>query len=443
MAKTAAQFVCQACGSSFSKWSGRCLSCGAWDSLVEANIGTAATKLPARQKLESLDKIEAKAVDRARLASGLREVDAVLGGGFVPGSLVLLSGDPGIGKSTLVLQLAFNLAHKKKILYVSGEESAHQIKMRAERTSGDSAKMSFDFLSSTDIDQVLAQAGSGDYDLIIVDSIQTMVSSMLAAAAGTISQITNNTNRILQAAKSTHTIFVIIGHVTKEGNLAGPKLLEHLVDTVLYLQGDRYGQLKILRSVKNRFGSTNEVGVLEMTDKGLIEVANPSAMLIAERQDLPGSVVFVAIEGSRPILVEVQALVSPSVFGYPKRTAAGVDLNRLNVLAAVMTKRGSVNLSSSDIYVNIIGGIKVNEPAVDLAIILAIASAFYNKPLPKKIVTFGEVGLSGEIRSVNMIDRRLAEAKRLGFDSAIVPPNSKGENVVKVSTISQAISKIK
>lgn len=418
------------------------MSCGAWDSLVEVTTSQATAKLPTRLTLESLDEVKVQAANR--LPSGLAEVDLVLGGGFVAGSLVLLSGDPGIGKSTLVLQLAFNLTQaSKKVLYVSGEESAQQIKMRADRMFGGDAKLAFDFLSSTDIDQVLAQAQGGEYDMIIVDSIQTMSSVGLAAAPGTISQITNNTNRILQVAKSTQTTFVIIGHVTKEGNLAGPKLLEHLVDTVLYLQGERYGQLKILNTVKNRFGSTSEVGIFEMTDKGLSEVADPSAMLLAERQDLPGSIIFPAIEGSRPILVEVQALVSPSVFGYPKRTAAGVDLNRLNVLAAVMTKRANINLSSSDIYVNIIGGIKVSEPAVDLAIILAVASAFYNKPLPKNLTAFGEVGLSGEIRSVTMSDRRLTEAKKLDFTQAITPPSCKGAGVTRVSTITEAINKIK
>lgn len=417
------------------------MSCGAWDSLVEMSTSSSAVKLPAKIKLEKLSDLEIKHFNR--IGSGISEVDGVLGSGFVAGSLVLLSGDPGIGKSTLVLQLAANIASGHRVLYVSGEESAHQIKLRAGRILEGSTTPKFEFLGSTDIDQVLAQASSGDFDFIIIDSIQTMSSASLSAAPGTISQITNNTNRLLQTAKQTNTTFIIIGHVTKEGNLAGPRLLEHLVDTVLYLQGERYGQLKLLRSVKNRFGSTNEVGVLEMTDKGLVEVSDPSALLLDERQDLPGSVVFPAIEGSRPILVEVQALVSPSVFGYPKRTAAGVDLNRLNVLAAVATKRGSINLSSSDIYVNIVGGIRVNEPAIDLAIILAIASAFYNQPLASDLVAFGEVGLSGEIRSVPMTDRRLAEANKLGFKKAIVPPNTKSSNVTNVRTIIEAVNKIK
>ncbi len=441
MAKQKAQFVCQACGSNFSKWSGRCLSCGAWDSLVEVVASSAEVKLPSRIQPEKLNNQVVQ--QTVRIRSGLGEVDTVLGGGFVPGSLVLVSGDPGIGKSTLVLQLASNIASQKKVLYVSGEESLHQIALRSHRIFGSSEELKFDFLGITDIDQVLSQADSGEYDLIIVDSIQTMSSSSLAASPGTISQITNNTNRLLASAKKNNTTFIIIGHVTKEGNLAGPRLLEHLVDTVLYLQGEHYGQIKLLRSVKNRFGSTNEVGMLEMTDKGLIEVSDPSTILLSERQDLPGSVVYPAIEGSRPVLVEVQALVSPSVFGYPKRTAVGVDLNRLSVLAAVMTKRGGINLSSSDIYVNIVGGIRVNEPAVDLAIILAIASAFYNKSLASDLIVFGEVGLSGEVRSVPMTDRRLAEAIKLGYKTAIAPPNTKAPNLIRVATIVEAIKKIK
>lgn len=417
------------------------MSCGAWDSLVEVVASSAEVKLPSRIQPEKLNNQVVQ--QTVRIRSGLGEVDTVLGGGFVPGSLVLVSGDPGIGKSTLVLQLASNIASQKKVLYVSGEESLHQIALRSHRIFGSSEELKFDFLGITDIDQVLSQADSGEYDLIIVDSIQTMSSSSLAASPGTISQITNNTNRLLASAKKNNTTFIIIGHVTKEGNLAGPRLLEHLVDTVLYLQGEHYGQIKLLRSVKNRFGSTNEVGMLEMTDKGLIEVSDPSTILLSERQDLPGSVVYPAIEGSRPVLVEVQALVSPSVFGYPKRTAVGVDLNRLSVLAAVMTKRGGINLSSSDIYVNIVGGIRVNEPAVDLAIILAIASAFYNKSLASDLIVFGEVGLSGEVRSVPMTDRRLAEAIKLGYKTAIAPPNTKAPNLIRVATIVEAIKKIK
>jgi DNA repair protein RadA/Sms len=301
----------------------------------------------------------------------------------------------------------------------------------------------FEFLATTDVDEVLAYAQTGGYQLVVVDSIQTMVSQNLSGSAGTTSQITNNTNSLVRLAKSTNTSFIIIGHVTKEGNVAGPRLMEHLVDTVLYLEGERYGLLKLLRSVKNRFGATNEVGMLEMTEAGLVAVKNPSEALLQERQELPGSVVFVGMEGSRPILVEVQALVSPSVFGYPKRVADGFDLNRLGLLCAVMQKRGGINLSSQDVYVNIVGGIKLSEPAIDLAIILAIASASSGKIIKPSTVVFGEVGLSGEVRSVNMSNLRLREASKLGYKNAVVPSSAKGQNYLGVTTIAEAIKSLK
>ncbi len=443
MAKQTAQFMCEACGATFAKWSGKCLNCGAWETITEANTVQLAPgqKAVSRVKASKLSAVEARAVER--ISVGIGEVDNVLGGGLVPGSLVLLAGDPGIGKSTLVLQLASNVSHVQRVLYVSGEESPSQIKLRASRLSG--ITTDFDFLASTDADQVMAQAASGEYDLIIVDSIQTMVSTDATAAISTVSQITNITARIMNVAKATHTAFIIIGHVTKEGNVAGPRVLEHLVDAVVYLEGEKFGSLKVLRAQKNRFGSTSEVGVMEMTDKGLMAVENPSAMLLEERQYLPGSVVFATMEGSRPILVEVQALVSPSVYGYPKRTAVGVDINRLGLLAAVMTKRGGVNLSSSDTYVNIVGGLKVQEPAIDLAIILAIASAHKGIALPSELMAFGEVGLSGELRSVSFASRRLEESSRLGFNTAIVPPQTKAQASIvlhRAKTIAEAITYI-
>lgn len=445
MAKPQTKFVCQNCGATASKWSGKCMQCGAWDSMVEEvavskMTGNKISALPSAEKVQSLSTIESNQTPRIATASS--EVDTVLGGGLVPGSLILLAGDPGIGKSTLVLQLAADISGKqaKKVLYVSGEESASQIKLRAERIKG--LNEGFDFLATTNLDQVLAQAFSNDYDIIIVDSIQTMASGSVSSAAGTISQITNGANALMQAAKSTNTAFIIIGHVTKEGNLAGPRLLEHLVDTVLYLEGERYGMMKFLRAIKNRFGSTNEVGVLEMTEKGLLPLTNPSGILLEERSKSPGSVVFAAMEGTRPLLVEVQALVSPSVFGYPKRTAVGVDINRLGLLAAVMTKRGGINLSSSDVYVNIVGGLKISEPALDLAIILAIASAQKNIIIDESLVVFGEVGLSGEIRSVNNADRRLKEAHALGFQGAITPPSVKTKGAIATKSIADAIKTI-
>ena len=439
MAKSTTQFICQSCGATTSKWSGKCMSCGSWDSLVESvqqkMSGNKITDLPSAVSVEKISEI--KSSKTPRITTGSEEVDTVLGGGIVPGSLILLAGDPGIGKSTLVLQLAGDVSKNCRVLYISGEESANQVRLRSERIKG--LNENFEFLASTDLDQVLAQTFTGDYDLIIVDSIQTMASKSVASSAGTVSQITNGANALMQAAKSTHTAMIIIGHVTKEGNLAGPKLLEHLVDTVLHLEGEKFGGVKFLRSVKNRFGSTNEVGVLEMTDSGLKPLANPSGLLLEERSPSPGSVVFATMEGTRPLLVEVQALVSPSVFGYPKRAAVGVDINRLGLLAAVMTKRGGINLSTSDIYVNIVGGLKISEPAVDLAIILSLASASKNIILDSSMVVFGEVGLSGEIRSVNSADRRLKEARKLGFTKAIVPPLVMGKDLLKPRSISEAL----
>ena len=417
------------------------MQCGAWDSLVETVV-VGKSKTHANQiakKPEQFKSIESS--NESRIPTGNTEVDSVLGGGIVPGSLVLLAGDPGIGKSTLVLQLAAEIAKRNKVLYVSGEESASQVKLRGSRVKD--LHTEFDFLATTDIEDILSLAQSSDYGLIIVDSIQTMTSQDLSGAAGTTSQITNNTNSLVRAAKSTNTAFIIIGHVTKEGNVAGPRIMEHLVDVVLYLEGERYGLLKMLRGVKNRFGATNEVGMLEMTEAGLKAVDNPSEALLQERQELPGSVIFVGLEGTRPILVEVQALVSPSVFGYPKRVADGFDINRLGLLCAVMQKRGGINLSTQDVYVNIVGGIRLSEPAIDLAIILAIASAASGKLINSKTVVFGEVGLSGEIRSVNMPSVRLKEAHKLGFDSAVVPYSIKDKNCHAVKTIAEAIKTLK
>ena len=419
------------------------MQCDAWDSLVENPVlNTSSRKGGVYAPSKKPDKFhEIEYSENSRIGTGNSEVDSVLGGGIVPGSLVLLAGDPGIGKSTLVLQLAGDISKNKKVLYVSGEESAAQVKLRGGRIKD--LNTDFEFVATTDVDEVLSHTHGGNYDLIIVDSIQTMSSQSLSGAAGTTSQVTNNTNSLVRAAKDTNTAFIIIGHVTKEGNVAGPRLMEHLVDTVLYLEGERYGLLKMLRSVKNRFGATNEVGMLEMTEMGLKAVSNPSEALLMERQELPGSVIFVGMEGTRPILVEVQALVSPSVFGYPKRVADGFDLNRLGLLCAVMQKRGGVNLRTQDVYVNIVGGIKLAEPAIDLAIILAIASASSGKIINPGAVVFGEVGLSGEIRSVNMSNLRLQEAKKLGFNKAIVPASIKGINYYGAKTIADAIKNLK
>lgn len=437
MPKTSTQFVCQACGATSPRWAGKCPECTAWNSLVETQSTPIIKGRRSSANVLQPEKLASIDVSRyPRIDTEIRDLNQVLGGGLVVGSVILLSGDPGIGKSTLVLQLAANISKTKPVLYVSGEESTNQIKLRAERLGLTDADL--DLLAETNTDAVAATIAAGKYGLIIVDSIQTMATEALTGGAGSVGQITASSQMLQAVAKSHHAAMIIIGHVTKEGSIAGPKILEHLVDVVLYLEGDKYGSFKALRGIKNRFGSTNEVGIFEMKEQGLVEVANPSEALLAERQSGPGSVVVATLEGTRPLLVEVQALVSTTVFGYPKRTAAGFDLNRLNLLAAVLTKRSGLNLSNQDIYVNVVGGLKVAEPAIDLAIILSIASAFTGQALKPDTVVFGEVGLSGEIRSVSNVSRRLAEATKLGFTTAIGPRGS--DKVIAVTTVQEAIA---
>ena len=413
MPKLSTQYVCQNCGAIYARWMGKCEQCGEWNTLVEqvaarTGSGPSHAKMPAArpERLSDVTAIKAK-----RVSSGLGEVDQVLGGGIVPGSVILLSGDPGIGKSTLVLQIAAAVAASAQVLYVSGEESAAQIKLRADRLGVAAGHM--DLLPATDIDAVTAIVEQGDYQLVIIDSIQTMATSALTGSPGTVGQITASAQMVQTTAKRLGISTLIIGHVTKEGNIAGPKILEHLVDVVLYLEGERYGAFKALRGIKNRFGSTSEVGIFEMTEAGLSVVENPSVALLAERQPSSGSVVLATLEGTRPLLVEVQALVTSTAFGYPKRAAAGFDLNRLNLLVAVMTKHSRLNLSSSDIYVNIVGGLRVAEPAADLAIILSIASAFKDTSIPGTLVAFGEVGLSGEVGHPGFASRDRSQSLRL------------------------------
>lgn len=444
MAKTATNYVCQNCGSTYSKWSGRCDNCGEWNSLTETVVTTArgsrGGSTASAATPEKLAEVTSKRHER--IGSGIADVDQVLGGGIVPGSIVLLSGDPGIGKSTLVLQVAAQVAQAKNVLYVSGEESASQIKLRADRLGAQAEHL--ELLCETSAETIAATIERGQYDLVIIDSIQTMGVEALTGSPGTVGQITASSQLLQGVAKRHHIAMLIIGHVTKEGAIAGPKILEHLVDVVLYLEGDRYGTFKALRGIKNRFGSTSEVGIFEMGDGGLSPVANPSEALLAERQAGPGSVVLPTLEGTRPLLVEVQALVSTSVFGYPKRTAVGIDLNRLNILVAVLTKRAGLNLSNQDIYVNIVGGLKITEPAADLAVILSIASAFKNRAVIHDVVAFGEVGLSGEIRSVSNATGRLKEATKLGFSAAVGPRNSSasGVNVRSVRTVAEAVDAV-
>jgi DNA repair protein RadA/Sms len=374
----------------------------------------------------------------SRLKTGISDVDSVIGGGFVSGSVSLIAGQPGIGKSTLLLQIAAKLADKNKVLYVSGEESAEQIAMRAERLSAKKENLSV--ATSTSTGQIASTILSKSYDIVFVDSIQTMTVDEVSSSAGSVSQITNSTHLIMNASKQTNTAVVIVGHVTKEGNIAGPKILEHIVDVVLNLEGDRYGGFKILRGVKNRFGSTNEAGIFEMREQGLIQVDNPSKSLLEQRQESDGSVVLATMEGSRPILVEVQALVNKTSYGYPKRAASGIDLNRMNLLVAMLERRTKLNLADKDIYVNIVGGIKITEPAADLAVCMAIGSAAKGLKLQDKAVVFGEVGLSGELRRVNFTDKRLSEAKKLGFD-VIIGPADKSTKINSVSTVREALNK--
>jgi DNA repair protein RadA/Sms len=418
--KSAVRYVCSNCGEPSSTYSGRCPHCGEWNTLEEQLTTTAVEQaVSGGVKLQVADVREVASKPEVRLQSGISEVDTVFGGGVVPGSVTLLAGQPGIGKSTLLLQVAHALSTSAKVLYVSGEESGHQVASRAGRIGATSEQI--DLATSTSSDDIAATIASGAYEVVVVDSIQTLACNAISSAAGTVSQITNSTHLLTAAAKATNTALIIVGHVTKEGSIAGPKVLEHVVDVVLQLEGDRYGGFKILRAIKNRFGSTSEAGIFEMVNEGLQPVANPSAALLAERQVTDGSIVLATLEGTRPILVEVQALVNKTSYGYPKRAASGMDLNRLNLLVAMLERRTKLSLAEYDIYINIVGGIKLQEPAADLAVCLAIGSAARGLQLKTQAVVFGEVGLSGEVRHVPFIEKRIAEAKKLGFEAAIGP----------------------
>lgn len=446
MAKARSNFVCQNCGASYPKWTGKCENCGEWNTLVEQVVETKGASAVARShsrgkilKPQSMRSIAAEDSVK-RLPTGIADLDTVLGGGILPAGVMLLAGQPGIGKSTLLMQVAAHVSEQHAVLYVSGEESASQVKLRATRlgaTSGDDLQ----FVASTSADDIAATIRSGQYKLVIIDSIQTLSLEEIASAPGTVSQITNSSNVIIRAAKASGAAVILVGHVTKEGSIAGPKVLEHLVDVVLQFEGDRYGGFKVVRAAKNRYGSTSEAAIFEMNDKGLRVVENPSAALLAERQNADGSVVLATLEGNRPILVEIQALVNSTNFGYPKRTASGFDLNRLNLLIAVLEKRTKLNLSDKDIYVNVVGGLKLADRAADLAVAMAIASAAAGRKLDDGLVVFGEVGLGGEIRSAQGADKRLNEAKKLGFTQAIAPATSGKKNsfVKGVKDLRQAL----
>lgn len=444
MVKVRAKFVCQQCGASFPKWSGKCDNCDAWNSLLESAPEQTGKSVVARSagqalKAERIDKVKVDSV-KDRISTGINDLNLVLGGGLMPGGVVLVAGQPGIGKSTLLMQLSTTIAKNNEVLYISGEESASQVKLRAERLGAKSGEK-LDLISTTNADDVAATIASGQYKMVIVDSMQTMAMSEVASAPGTVSQITNSANIIIRAAKSSNTAVLLVGHVTKEGSIAGPKVLEHIVDVVLQFEGDRYGGFKILRAVKNRYGSTSEAAIFDMTENGLTIVDNPSAALLAERREEDGSVVLATLEGNRPLLVEIQALVNPTSFGYPNRTASGYDLNRLKLLIAVLERRTKLKLSDSDIYLNVVGGIKISDPAADLAVAMAIASAAAKRKLRDGAVVFGEVGLGGEIRSASMPDKRIAEAKKLGFKYAIAPKSAaKDKFVVPANDLKDALN---
>jgi DNA repair protein RadA/Sms len=449
VAKNKSKFVCQQCGFETLRWFGRCPECGEWNTLVEEVVKTISGKSNDRKSMQqpqSLLKIENLAVERLDL--GMSELNRVLGGGLVLGSIVLLAGDPGIGKSTLLLQAANHVAQwTAKVLYISGEESVQQIKMRASRLGLQAENL---FLwAETDLDLLEQEIEALKPSLVIVDSIQTVFCRELTSTLGSIGQIKEATSRLATLVKGLHIPLIIVGHVTKEGSIAGPRVLEHMVDTVLYFEGERHHQYRILRAIKNRFGSTFELGVFEMQNNGLVEVINPSQAFLAERPTAsPGSVVVASIEGTRPILVEIQALVSRSAFGQPRRMATGADYNRVNLLMAVLEKRVGLNLSQQDAYVNIVGGIKIQEPALDLAIAVALASSLKNRPCLSNLVVIGEVGLTGEIRSIPFVEKRLHEAKKLGFSHALIPYGSKlscshikdeGLEIIEIKTLKEAL----
>ncbi|MDO8265456.1 MAG: DNA repair protein RadA [Candidatus Saccharibacteria bacterium] len=441
--KSHVNFVCNSCGHAQSSWSGKCSSCGEWNTIEESIV---TNDLQLKQngrslKVNAISDVVSKET-KQRIDSGDSQLNQVLGGGLVAGSVVLLAGQPGIGKSTILLQIAHDIAINVPTLYVSGEESEHQVASRASRLK--KTKSDLKLASSTTTDDIARTITEGNFKVVVVDSIQTIACNDISSAPGSISQITNSTSMLTKAAKSSDVTLIIVGHVTKEGSIAGPKLLEHSVDVVLQIDGDRYGGFKILRSVKNRYGSTNEAAIYEMKDSGLVAVDNPSAALLEQRQATDGSVVLATMEGTRPLLVEIQALVNTTSYGYPKRAASGFDQNRLNLLIAMLERRTKLRLSDKDIYINVVGGIDVNEPAADLAICMAIASATKGMQLKKNAVVFGELGLSGEVRHVPHVDKRAAEAKKLGFDTAIGPKqpskSSKVDLLSEVTDIRSALN---
>jgi DNA repair protein RadA/Sms len=424
MAKKSTQYVCQECGTPHGKWGGQCTGCSAWNTLVEEMVEKASpftsgkTSKSQSQKVDYV-KLKGSEAQLPRRMSGIGEFDRVCGGGLVPGCAMLIGGDPGIGKSTLLLQAVANLGKNYKCSYVSGEESVDQVRLRALRMGLETANVSL--ATATNVNDILS--GLKDFDIVVIDSIQTMYLDQLDSAPGTVAQVRACAAELIRAAKEQGFCLLLVGHVTKEGTLAGPRVLEHMVDTVLYFEGERGHAFRIMRAVKNRFGATDEIGVFEMSDKGLQEVLNPSSLFLSDRaENVPGSVVFAGVEGTRPLLVEIQALVTPTSYGTPRRAVVGWDGNRLAMVVAVLEARCGLALGGRDIYLNVAGGMRVTEPAADLAVAAALISALDNTALPKGSVVFGELALSGEVRSVNQAEARLKEAAKLGFEIAIIPP---------------------
>ena len=447
MAKIKMQFVCQSCGYTTAKWLGKCPECEQWDSFVEEVLTVDKSKsfFPMEQvsKPKTISSIAIEKV--ARMATGIAEFDRVLGGGIVPGSLILLAGDPGIGKSTIALDAGIKFSDKGvKVIYVSGEESEAQTAMRAQRLG--KAGENLLIMSATDLTQILVQAQAEKPEILVIDSIQTMFNSELETSAGSVGQVRECTSKLLRFAKNTGIAVIIIGHVTKEGNIAGPRLLEHMVDVVLQFEGDRSYAFRVLRASKNRFGSTSESGIFSMEETGLTEITNPSGLFL-ERKENPvaGSVVAAVLEGNRPLLVEVQALVSKTPYGMPRRTAVGIDYNRVNMLLAILEKRLGIDFGTQDAYANVVGGVKITEPAADLAVVSALVSSFRNVPISTGVLVLGEVGLTGELRRVSFVERRIKEAAKLGFHKFIVPKGKLNfgkeniEGIVQVNTVEEAL----
>lgn len=450
MAKAKSIFICQECGYESPGWMGKCPACNQWNTFVEEKQQNVA-KTGGTRSLEAVAvNINDIVIDNEeRYSTGMKEMDRVLGGGIVKGSLILVGGDPGIGKSTLLLQVCQNVKFNSKVLYVSGEESVKQIKIRADRLGIKNSSLLM--VSETSFGNVQALIEKIQPGLVIIDSIQTIFNDELASAPGSVSQVRDVTSGLMKIAKGSGITMIIVGHVTKEGAIAGPRVLEHMVDTVLYFEGERHLSYRVLRAVKNRFGSTNEIGIFEMRDVGLVEIDNPSMMMLTERHDdVPGSVVVSSVEGTRPMLIEIQALVCPTNFGVPRRMATGVDYNRITLLMAVLEKIVGMQMGNYDAYVNVVGGLKLDEPACDLGIVAAIASSFRNTAISSGTVLIGEVGLTGEVRSVSQIDKRVMEAARIGFKNCIIPKGNmkiikqmkglEGINIREVDNVQEALN---